>query len=82
MGMDMEKLLQQVGAMQQQMQQAQEELANETVEASAGGGNAALGAVAKGSLPFTGFHIWMTLLFGLALVSVGLTARSYAGRNS
>ena len=38
MGMDMNKLMQQVGQMQQQMQQAQEELANETVEASAGGG--------------------------------------------
>ncbi len=37
-GMDMSKLLQQVGQMQQQMQQAQEELAKETVEASAGGG--------------------------------------------
>ena len=38
MSMDMSKLLQQVGEMQQQMQQAQEELAKETVEASAGGG--------------------------------------------
>ena len=37
-GMDMDKLLQQVGQMQQQMQQAQEELAKETVDASAGGG--------------------------------------------
>ena len=38
MGMDMDKLLQQVGQMQEQMQHAQEELANETVEATAGGG--------------------------------------------
>ena len=38
MGMDMDKLLQQVGEMQEQMQKAQEELANETVEATAGGG--------------------------------------------
>src|SRR5947209_9359882 len=38
MGMDMDKLLQQVGQMQEQMQKAQEELANETVEATAGGG--------------------------------------------
>ncbi len=38
MGMDMEKLLQQVGQMQEQMKQAQSELGNETVEASAGGG--------------------------------------------
>ena len=38
MGMDMNKLLGQVQQMQQQMAQAQEELAKETVEASAGGG--------------------------------------------
>jgi nucleoid-associated protein EbfC len=38
MGMDMNKLMQQVGEMQEQMQKAQEELANETVEATAGGG--------------------------------------------
>jgi nucleoid-associated protein EbfC len=37
-GMDMSKLMQQMGEMQQQMQQAQAELANETVEATAGGG--------------------------------------------
>ena len=38
MGMDMDKLLQQVGQMQEQMQKAQAELADETVEATAGGG--------------------------------------------
>ena len=38
MGMDMNQLFQQVGQMQEQMQKAQAELANETVEASAGGG--------------------------------------------
>jgi DNA-binding YbaB/EbfC family protein len=38
MGMDMDRLLQQVGQMQEQMQKAQDELANETVEATAGGG--------------------------------------------
>jgi DNA-binding YbaB/EbfC family protein len=37
-GMDMNKMLQQVQEMQAQMARAQEELANETVEASAGGG--------------------------------------------
>jgi DNA-binding YbaB/EbfC family protein len=36
--MDMNKMMQQVQEMQAQMQQAQEELAAETVEASAGGG--------------------------------------------
>ena len=38
MGTDMNKLMQQVGQMQEQMQKAQDELANETVEATAGGG--------------------------------------------
>src|SRR5919197_2856728 len=37
-GMDMNKMLQQVQQMQEQMAKAQEELASETVEASAGGG--------------------------------------------
>src|SRR3954470_3888765 len=37
-GMDMSKLFQQVGQMQEQMQKAQQELADETVEATAGGG--------------------------------------------
>ena len=37
-GMDMNKMLQQVQQMQEQMVKAQEELSNETVEASAGGG--------------------------------------------
>jgi DNA-binding YbaB/EbfC family protein len=36
--MDMNKMLQQVQEMQAQMEKVQEELANETVEASAGGG--------------------------------------------
>jgi nucleoid-associated protein EbfC len=35
---DMNNLLQQAAQMQEQMQKAQEELANETVEATAGGG--------------------------------------------
>jgi nucleoid-associated protein EbfC len=35
---DMNSLLQQAAQMQEQMQKAQEELANETVEATAGGG--------------------------------------------
>ena len=38
MGMDMNKLMQQMGQMQEEMQKAQDELANETVEATAGGG--------------------------------------------
>ena len=38
MGMDMNKLMQQMQEMQSQMQAAQEELKNETVEATAGGG--------------------------------------------
>lgn len=38
MAMDMNKLMQQMQAMQEQMTKAQEELANEVVEATAGGG--------------------------------------------
>jgi DNA-binding YbaB/EbfC family protein len=38
MSMDMNKMMQQVQQMQAEMAKAQEELANETVEASAGGG--------------------------------------------
>jgi DNA-binding YbaB/EbfC family protein len=49
-GMDMNKLLQQVGQMQQQVQQAQEELANETVEASAGGGMVTVTANGAGEI--------------------------------
>lgn len=37
-GMDLNKMMQQVQQMQAEMAKAQEELANETVEASAGGG--------------------------------------------
>ena len=38
MSMDMNKMLKQVAEMQQQMAKAQEELASQTVEATAGGG--------------------------------------------
>ena len=48
--MDMDKLLEQVGAMQQQMQQAQEELAQQTVEASAGGGAVTVTAAGNGEI--------------------------------
>jgi nucleoid-associated protein EbfC len=50
MAMDMNKLLQQVGEMQQQMQQAQEELAKETVDASAGGGMVTVTANGAGEI--------------------------------
>ena len=50
MGMDMDKLLQQVGQMQEQMQKAQEELANETVEATAGGGMVTVTANGAGEI--------------------------------
>ncbi len=49
-GMDMNKLMQQVGQMQEQMQQAQEELANETVDASAGGGMVTVTANGTGQI--------------------------------
>ena len=50
MGMDMDKLMQQVGQMQEQMQKAQDELANETVEASAGGGMSTVVANGAGEI--------------------------------
>jgi len=50
MGMDMDKLLQQVGEMQEQMQKAQVELANETVEATAGGGMVTVTANGAGEI--------------------------------
>jgi nucleoid-associated protein EbfC len=50
MGMDMDKLLQQVGQMQEQMQRAQEELANETVDATAGGGMVTVTANGAGEI--------------------------------
>lgn len=48
--MDMDKLLQQVGQMQEQMQKAQEELATETVEATAGGGMVTVTANGAGEI--------------------------------
>ena len=50
MGMDFNKLMQQAQQMQEQMQRAQEELANETVEASAGGGMVIVKATGAGEL--------------------------------
>jgi DNA-binding YbaB/EbfC family protein len=49
--MDMNKMLQQVQQLQAQMEKAQEELANETVEATAGGGMVTVKAT--GSLQIT-----------------------------
>jgi len=48
--MDMNKMLQQVAQMQQQMEKAQEELANETVEASVGGGMVVVTANGTGEI--------------------------------
>jgi DNA-binding YbaB/EbfC family protein len=50
MSMDMNKLLQQVGQMQEQMQQAQDDLEKETVEASAGGGMVTVKASGTGDI--------------------------------
>ena len=50
MGMDMNKLMQQVGEMQEQMQKAQEELDHETVESSAGGGMVTFTATGAGEI--------------------------------
>jgi nucleoid-associated protein EbfC len=54
-GMDMNKLMQQVQQMQEQMAKAQEELASETVEASAGGGMVTVKAT--GALEITEIRI-------------------------
>jgi DNA-binding YbaB/EbfC family protein len=48
--MDMNKMLQQVQQMQAEMTKAQEELANETVEASAGGGMVVVKASGAGEI--------------------------------
>ena len=50
MGMDFNKLMQQAQQMQEQMAKAQEELANETVEASAGGGMVTVVATGAGQI--------------------------------
>jgi nucleoid-associated protein EbfC len=50
MAMDLEKLMQQVGQMQDQMQKAQAELAEQTVEATAGGGMVTVTAKGTGEI--------------------------------
>jgi DNA-binding YbaB/EbfC family protein len=50
MKMDMNKMLQQVQQMQADMAKAQDELANETVEASAGGGMVTVVATGAGQI--------------------------------
>jgi DNA-binding YbaB/EbfC family protein len=50
MGMDMDKLMQQMGQMQEQMQKAQDELEHETVTASAGGGMVSVTANGTGEI--------------------------------
>jgi hypothetical protein len=49
-GMDLNKMMQQVQQMQAEMMKAQEELANETVEASAGGGMVTVTANGAGEI--------------------------------
>lgn len=50
MSMDMNKMLEQVQQMQAQMQTAQEELKNETVQATAGGGMVTVTATGGGEI--------------------------------
>jgi DNA-binding YbaB/EbfC family protein len=50
MGMDINKLMKQATQMQAEMAKAQEELANETVEASAGGGMVTVVASGNGEI--------------------------------
>jgi nucleoid-associated protein EbfC len=49
-GMDINKMMKQVQQMQAEMMKAQEELANETVEASAGGGMVTVTATGAGEI--------------------------------
>jgi DNA-binding YbaB/EbfC family protein len=49
-GMDFNKMMQQVQEMQEQMQRAQEELKNETVQATAGGGVVTVTATGGGEI--------------------------------
>ena len=49
-GFDMNKLMQQAQQMQEQMARVQDELANETVEASAGGGLVTVKATGAGEI--------------------------------
>jgi len=50
MSMDMNKLLQQAQQMQDQVQKAQDEIANETVEGTAGGGAVTVTATGAGNI--------------------------------
>ncbi|HYX76849.1 MAG TPA: YbaB/EbfC family nucleoid-associated protein [Gaiellaceae bacterium] len=50
MNMDFDKMMEQVQQMQTQMQQAQEDLKNETVEATAGGGMVKVVATGAGEI--------------------------------
>ena len=50
MSFDMNKMMEQVQAMQAQMQQAQEDLKNETVQATAGGGMVTVTATGAGQI--------------------------------
>jgi len=40
------------------------------------------GAVGGGTLPFTGFPIWIVMLIALALIAVGVTLRRRSGAPS
>jgi nucleoid-associated protein EbfC len=50
MGMDMNKLMEQMGQMQEEMQKAQDELEHETVESTAGGGMVSVTATGAGEI--------------------------------
>jgi nucleoid-associated protein EbfC len=50
MGMDLNKLMQQAQQMQEQVQKAQDEIANETVEGTAGGGAVTVKATGTGKI--------------------------------
>jgi hypothetical protein len=44
-----------------------------------GGVLGAVAAVEQGSLPFTGFPLWLAVVAALAVIALGLTLRRQAG---
>jgi hypothetical protein len=49
---------------------------------SPGGVLSSTGAIEGGSLPFTGFPIWVVVLIALALIALGMTLRRRGGASS
>jgi hypothetical protein len=48
----------------------------------AGGVLGSTGVIGGGTLPFTGFPIWVVMLIALALIALGVTLRRRSGASS